>query len=273
VAVAVFAAPAQATILGPRAGHSPNADDIRTAYWVALVVAVLIVVAVHAFLLAALFRFRARRGRTPRRFAAGPGAFLRPAAPLAAVALGLFVFGIVMTSKTRQVQPTEPGGLGAQAGLVAEVNGLSVPADAKPLDISVIGQRWLWRFEYPGGRPGNKVFSYNELVVPVNTTVILHITSTDVTHRWFVPALDGQVDAVPGKSGETWFRADREGIYPGQSASYSGTSYAVMRAWVNVVSAPQYQRFVKQKRKQLAAAQGFVQRTVQKQAAPVGAAP
>jgi cytochrome c oxidase subunit 2 len=273
VALAAFAAPAQATILGPRSGHSPNADDIRTAYWVALVVAVLIVVAVHAFLFAALFRFRARRGRTPRRFVAGPGAFLRPAVPLTVATLGLFVFGIVMTSKTRQVQPTEPGGLGAQAGLVAQVNGLSVPADAKQLDISVIGQRWLWRFEYPGGQPGNKVFSYNELVVPVKTAVILHVTSTDVTHRWFVPALGGQVDAVPGKNSETWFRADREGVYPGQSTSYSGTSYAVMRAWVKVVSPQEYERFVKQKKKELAAAQGYVQRTVQKQAAPAGPTP
>jgi cytochrome c oxidase subunit II len=273
LALAVFAAPAQATILGPRGGHSPNADDIRTAYWVALVVAVLIIIAVHTFLLAALFRFRARRGRTPRRFAAGPGAFLRPTVPLALVAVSLFVFGIVMTSKTRQVQPTEPDGLRAQSGLVAQVNGFSVPSDAKPLDINVIGQQWIWRFEYPGGRPGNKVFSYNELVVPEHTTVILHVTSTDVTHRWFIPALDGQVDAVPGRTSETWFRADRTGIYPGQSSSYSGTSYAAMRAWVKVVSPQRYEQFVKQKRKQLAAAQNFVQKTVQKQAAPAEAIP
>ena len=76
--LAVFAAPAQATVFGPRAGHSPNADDIRTAYWVAIIVAALLVVAIHVFLGAALLRFRARRGRTPRRFAAGPGAFVRP---------------------------------------------------------------------------------------------------------------------------------------------------------------------------------------------------
>ena len=62
LALAVFAAPAQATIFGPRAGHSPNADDIRTAYWVAITIAALLVLAVHVFLIAAIFRFRARRG-------------------------------------------------------------------------------------------------------------------------------------------------------------------------------------------------------------------
>ena len=271
--LAALAAPAHASVFGPRASHSPNAHDIRIAYWVALIVAAALILVIHVALVAAVVRFRARRGRTPRPFAAGPRAFLRPAAPLVAIFVGLFVFGIVMVSKTRSVQGTGPQGLNAQGGLVAEVNGLSVPADAKPLDIAVIGQRWLWRFEYPGGRPGDRTFSINQLVVPVDTTVLLHITSTDVLHRWFVPALDGQVDAVPGHVSETWFRADRVGTYAGQSTEYSGTSYAAMRAWVKVVTPQQYQAFVKRKKKQLAAAQGTVQRTVQKHAAPAEALP
>ena len=221
----------------------------------ALIVAVVLILAVHLVLAAAIVRFRARRGRTPRRFSAGPGAFVRPAVPLVAIAIGLFVFGIVMASKARNVQGTGSQGLGAQSDLVAQVNGLTVPPDTKPLDINVIGQRWLWRFEYPGGRPGDRTFSYNQLVVPVDTLVILHVTSTDVLHRWFVPALGGQVDAIPGHDSETWFLADREGTYQGQSTDFSGTSYAVMRAWVKVVSPQAYQQFVKQKRKQLAAAQ------------------
>jgi cytochrome c oxidase subunit 2 len=273
LALAVFAAPAQATIFGPRASHSPNAHDIRIGYWVALIVAVVLIVAVHLVLAAVIVRFRARRGRTPRRFSAGPGAFVRPAVPLVAIAIGLFVFGIVMASKARNVQGTGSQGLGAQSDLVAQVNGLTVPPDTKPLDINVIGQRWLWRFEYPGGRPGDRTFSYNQLVVPVDTLVILHVTSTDVLHRWFVPALGGQVDAIPGHDSETWFLADREGTYQGQSTDYSGTSYAVMRAWVKVVSPQAYQQFVKQKRKQLAAAQLTIQNSIQKSAAPGAALP
>ena len=86
------AAPAGASVFGPRAGHSPNADEIRTAYWVAIVVGALLIVAVHVFLIAALLRFRAGRGRSPQRFTAGARAFVRPAAPLVAIAVGLFVF-------------------------------------------------------------------------------------------------------------------------------------------------------------------------------------
>lgn len=257
-ALAVLAAPAGATVFGPRAGHSPNADDIRTAYWVAIIVGAILIVAVHAFLIAALVRFRARRGRSPRRFTAGARAFVRPAAPLVAVAVGLFVFAIVMTTKARDVQATGPEGLGADSDLVAQVNGLSIPSGSPVLNINVIGQRWLWRFEYPGGRPGDRIFSYGELTVPVDTTILLHLTSTDVTHRWFIPTLGGQVDAIPGQDVSTWFRADETGTYSGQSTSYSGTSYAAMRAWVHVVTPQQYQQFIASKRKELTQAQDYV---------------
>ena len=266
-ALALFAAPAGASVLGPTAGHSPNADDIRTAYWVAIAIAALLIVAVHAFLITALLRFRARRGRRPRPYTAGARAFLRPAAPLVAVAVGLFVFGIVMMTQTRDVKATGSEGLGADSDLVAQVGGLSIPPDSHPLNINVVGQRWLWRFEYPGGRPGDRIFSYGQLVVPVDTTVLLHLTSTDVTHRWFIPALGGQVDAIPGEDIGTWFRADEVGTYHGQSMAYSGSSFAVMRAWVHVVTPRAYQQFVASKRRQLAAAQDYVEKKLHEGAA------
>jgi cytochrome c oxidase subunit 2 len=268
LALAVLAAPAQATVLGPRAGHSPNADDIRTTYWVAIAVAAVLAIAVHAFLIAAIVRFRARRGQAPRRFGAGPGAFTRAAAPLTVVAIGTFVFGIVMAGKARDVKSTGPEGLSASSSLVAQVGGLSLPSDAKQLTINAIGQQFLWRFEYPGGRPGDRVFSYGQLVVPVDTAIVLHVTSTDVMHRWFIPALGGQVDAVPGDTADTWFRADREGVYQGQSTLFSGSSYSAMRAWVRVVSPDAYRQFVTQQRSELAKAQAYVQQKVTQNAIP-----
>jgi cytochrome c oxidase subunit II len=273
VALALFAGPAAASLLGPREGASPNADDIRTAYWVAIVIAALLIVAVHAFLIAALVRFRARRGRSPKRFTAGARAFVRPTAPLAAIAVGLFVFGIVMMTKARDVRATGSEGLGAQGDLLAQVNGLSVPPDAKPLNINVVGQRWLWRFEYPGGRPGDRIFSYGELVVPVDTAVLLHVSSIDVTHRWFVPPLGGQVDAIPGHEAETWFLADEVGTYHGQSTAFSGSGYPTMRAWVRVVEPAQYEAFIERKSRELAAAQGYVQRKLQEGGAAATPAP
>jgi cytochrome c oxidase subunit 2 len=137
-----------------------------------------------------------------------------------------------------------------------------------PLVINAIGQQWLWRFEYPGGRPGQRTFSYGELVVPVDTTVLLNITSTDVLHTWWIPALGGQVQAVPGTTSETWFKADEVGEYSGRSTLFSGTGYPTMRAWVKVVTVPEYQAYVDQLGKDLAEAQGIVQRDQARQGAP-----
>jgi len=272
-ALALVAAPAAASVLGPRAGHSSNADDIRTAYWVAIIVAAVLVVVVHAFLIAALVRFRARRGRSPQRFTAGARAFVRPVVPLVAVVVGLFIFGIVMMSNARDVQATGPDGLNADADLLAQVNDLSIPPTARPLNINVIGQRWLWRFEYPGGRPGDRIFSYSTLTVPVDTPILLHLTSSDVTHRWFIPALGGQVDVIPGQDTATWFNADRVGTYSGQSMSFSGSGFAAMRGWVHVVTPQEYQQFIARKRAGLARAQKDVVKALGESSTTTAGAP
>lgn len=263
---------AAANVLGPRAAHSPNADDIHTTYWVMLIVATLLLVAIHVALIGALVRFRARRGRHPRRVVAGPRSIGLAAAPLAAVAVAIFVFGAVMSAQVEDVQPSEASAqsIAGSSGLVAQAGSLSIPSDAQPLRIRVVGQQWLWRFDYPLGDPGPPydVYSFNQLVVPVDTTVILDVTSTDVVHRWFAPALGGQVDAVPGQTNETWFRADEVGVYPAESTSYSGTGYPAMRAWVQVVSPERYQQFVSTQKREIAASQDFVIKSLKQPTAP-----
>ena len=246
--------------------HSPNAEDIRTAYWVMLVVTIILGVGAIAGLAAAVRRFRAREGAEPKRVVAGRGAMTRVAVPLGVVAIAIFVFGIVMTEKTTSVEPTGPDGLTAHATRLAQVGVEDVPVDdGAPLQINVIAQQWLWRFEYPTASDRediNTVFSYNELVVPVDTSVILNIDSTDVQHRWFVPALGGQVTAVPGEINTTWFKADEEGIYPGQATQFNGTSYPAMRAWVRVVSPDDYEAWLEQQTADIKEAQVAVQESV-----------
>jgi cytochrome c oxidase subunit II len=239
LALLLFAAPAGAAI-APDAAHSPNAEDIRTSYWVMLVVVVVLGLVLIAGLLLAVRRFRAGRDADadaePRRLTAGRGVIGRVGAALGAIALAIFVFGVVMTGDARQAEADD---------------------EAESLDIDVIGQQWLWRFEYPDSESETiaTVFSYNELVVPVDTTINLSIDSTDVIHRWFIPALGGQVEAVPGEIVETSFRADEEGLYEGQTTQFSGTSFPAMRAWVRVVSQEDYDQYVAELGENLATAQ------------------
>jgi heme/copper-type cytochrome/quinol oxidase subunit 2 len=273
LAFALLASPAHASLIAPEAPHSPNADDMSTAYWVTFVVTVLVAVALIGGLLAAVIRFRDTRGRVPARTVAGRGAMLRLTAPFAVLAAALFVFGIITTHEARTIETDDESAAAAAPVQLAQVGVKGAPpappvdeaagADptSEPIRIRTIGQQWLWRFEYPGNEPqGQRIFSYGELVVPVDATVILEVTSTDVVHRWWVPALGGQVDAVPGKFAETWFRADEEGLYEGRSTAYSGTAYPSMRAWVRVVSESEYEAHLQQLEDDLRAAQEAVER-------------
>ena len=304
----VAASPAAASIISPRTGHSPNASDIRTAYWIALAVAAVLGAAAVIALLVAVFRFRERRGAVPARLAAGRGFFLRAGAPLAVVAIGLFVAGVILTEDAKKV-PRAGTGAVASAAQTAQVGVKGVPSEALqqavetlhnttpangpiggvakggPLEIDAVAQQWLWRFFYPGGpgasggysatggRPGDRTFSYTTLTVPVDTPVVLNVTSTDVMHRWFVPALGGQVDAVPGHVSQTWFEADRTGTFPGQSTAFSGTGYSTMRIYVQVVSQSAYEAYLKREATDLADAQNYVDGVIQRGAVPGEGAP
>jgi cytochrome c oxidase subunit 2 len=266
LALAALPAVAHAVPFGPEEARSPNADDTTTVYWVMFVVAALIVVAVNTALIAAVVRFRARRGREPARTHGGRRIQPRAGAGLAVAAVGIFLLGVVFTTRVRDVEPSGPEGLQAASIRTAQL-GIEPPAgEPEPLRILVAGQQWLWRYEYPDG-----TFSFYELVVPVDTTVLLTLDSTDVVHRWSVPALGGRFDAVPGRDNHTWFRADEEGTYEGQSSAFSGPGYATMRARVRVVSVPEYEAWLEQQSADIADAQTAVQRRVQQLAGEAAA--
>jgi cytochrome c oxidase subunit 2 len=278
LALVLGAQPAAADGLGLPESHSPNAEGISTTYWVMIAITTVIIVVVNAALIAALVRFRERRGREPARFAAGRGALRPVIAGLAALALAIFVFGVIKASDVRQLEPTGPDGLSgdttAQVGIKGELPASlaqdeesatgeepiagSEPSETAPLEIDAIAQQWLWRFEYPGGQPGHRTFSYGQLTVPVDTAVVLNITSTDVFHSWWVPELGGQVQATPGDVVQTWFKADEVGRYEGRSTAFSGTGFPAMRAWVRVVSPTEYQDYVEQLSSDLTEAQGII---------------
>ena len=239
---------------------------MQTIYLVMLAVSALIVIAINVALIAAVVRFRARRGETPARGTAARGVVARVAGGLGVLALVLFIVGIVFTESIRSPEASGPDGLQAAATRTAQVNPDPPPTsdDAQTLTINVIGQQWLWRYEYPVKESDDQVFSpvfsYEKLVVPEDTTVILNVTSTDVVHRWAVPALAGKVDAVPGQYATTWFKADEAGeTYDGQSYQYSGPGYATMRTQVEVVTADEYEAWVEDQQRMITEGQQAVQ--------------
>jgi cytochrome c oxidase subunit II len=196
-------------------------------------------VAVNVALFYALRRYRGERGAEPRQVSGGRRIQFRVGAVLTAFAAILLIVSIVFTDKARETPATGPDGLQV--------------AHSEPLRIEATGQQWLWRYDYP-----NEAFSYYKLVVPVDTTVVLDLVSTDVVHTWFVPDLAGKRDAVPGKTNQVVFRADEEGTFEGDSATLSGQGYAPMRTAVEVVSPEEYEAFLKAQKANIQTAQDRV---------------
>lgn len=245
--------------LSPPDPHSPNADDLTTLYWVILVIGLVVLVAINGALVALAMRFRSARGREPRRLKVRRPAQVGTAGAFAVLALGAFVLGVIGTQNAKQVEASGPEGLQA-ASLITAQRSLDLPlvsAQNAPLEINACGQQWVWRYEYPDG-----TYSYYELVVPIDTAIVVNLCSTDVVHRWWVPGLGGKFDATPGESNSTWFKADQEGVYDGASYAFSGASYAAMRTRVRVVDVPAYQAWLDQQARDIQEAQDFVQQAL-----------
>jgi len=245
-------------LLGPETAHSPNADDLNALYWVVVILGTLLVLAINVALIGLVFRFRAARGRVPRRLhSRGPAQTIVGGA-FATLAVLLFVLGVAVTDNASQVDATGDQGLQASALRTAQRNiDLPTGGDTEPLHVNASGQQWIWRYEYPDG-----TFSYYELVIPVDTAVVVKLSSTDVVHRWWVPGLGGKFDAVPSQSNQTWFKADEEGSYDGASYQFSGPAYAAMRTRVRVVSVEEYEAWLAEQAAGIQEAQEFVQAQV-----------
>jgi cytochrome c oxidase subunit II len=116
------------------------------------------------------------------------------------------------------------------------------PAD---VTIKVTGVQWAWNVEYAKDSGG-------EIVVPVNKVVRVQVTASDVMHAFAMPSLGIKRDAVPGRLNETWFRANREGVYYGQCSELCGTNHAFMPAAIRVVSAAKYAEWLEGAKKKFA---------------------
>lgn len=217
LAGAATATPAQAIQLTPESPVTPNADTERTAYLFALILGVLLLLAINGAIVAAARRFRAERDDSePRRVRVGRGFNARLTGGLVVTALSLFTLGVLTTEGSTDEEPSSTG--------------------ADPIEISASGQQWLWRFEYP-----DETYSFHDLYVPVDTPVRLSVGSTDVMHRFWVPALGAAVDAVPGQTNEMTFTAEETGDFEGRSTRFSGPAFATMRIVVHVVEPAEYE--------------------------------
>ena len=118
----------------------------------------------------------------------------------------------------------------------------SAPAAADPIHITVEGHQFYWQFDYTD--TPDKARSIGTLHVPAGAVVDLKVVSPDVIHSWWIPALGGKIQAIPGRTNHTWFKATKKGSFEGQCAELCGAFHASMHAVVRSESQQAYQHYL-----------------------------
>jgi len=115
---------------------------------------------------------------------------------------------------------------------------VAAPPGKPGVVMDVTAHQWWWQVRYDGDPPSRQFTTANEIHIPVGVPVRVRLKSADVIHSFWVPALSGKTDLIPGQTNETWLEAREPGTYRGQCAEYCGVQHAHM-AFSVVADAPQ----------------------------------
>ena len=112
------------------------------------------------------------------------------------------------------------------------------------MHITVVGQQWWWEYQYDVDDDGEAdIFTANDLVIPAGQPIALTIQSRDVIHSFWIPALNGKRDAVPGRESPLQMQADEPGVFRGQCTEFCGLSHAYMRMRVVALPEDEYEEW------------------------------
>jgi cytochrome c oxidase subunit II len=118
--------------------------------------------------------------------------------------------------------------LGAMVWNAYTMAAISKPPRDPAIAIEVIGHQWWWQFRYKSGDPARIFDTANEAHIPTGEPVRLEVRTNDVIHSFWIPALGGKIDLIPGQTNVSWFEVGKPGVYRGQCAEYCGRQHAHM---------------------------------------------
>jgi cytochrome c oxidase subunit 2 len=237
--------------MGLQGAATPVMESIISFHNILLVIITLITLFVLALLLIIIVKFNARANPTPSRTTHNT------LLEVAWTVLPVLILTLIAVPSFRL---------------------LFTQLDIPPADVTVkaTGKQWFWSYSYPdaGGFefdslvlsdsernarqpvPPRLLAVDNEMVVPVNKNIRVITTGADVIHAFAVPAFGVKIDSIPGRINETWFKAEREGVYYGQCSELCGKDHAFMPIAVRVVSEADYATWLDQAKKKYASDNG-----------------
>jgi len=209
---------------------SPNAEGIRDSYYFVSIFVLGIFVLVEGLLITFVVRFRRQK-----RARFEDGAPIHGATKLE---LAWTVFPVVVLFLIGAFVFIELPGI---------KNIPAATAGEEQLEIKVTGRQFYWQYEYSNG-----VIAIDHMRAPAGIPVRLEVSApdSDVIHSWWIPALGGKIDAIPGTVNETWFEAQNPGTYIGQCAELCGLEHARMLASVEVMPEAEFTAWLDQRRQE-----------------------
>jgi len=205
--------------LSPRGPDSPQAAKIEDIYWLLLGITGAIFVLVEGALLIFVIRFR-NRGRS--RALEGPQIHGATRLELIWTAIPVVILAAIVAFVLVKLPGINSTGSARAAG--------------QELTVKVEGRQFYWNFIYPNG-----VIQVERMRVPAQRDIKLVINSEDVDHSWWIPALQGKFDAIPGKTNHLTFKANRTGTFKGQCGEFCGYDHAHMFADVQALPSSDFQ--------------------------------
>ena len=210
-----FAAPGG---LGPPGPETPSGQAISRLYWIVLGLCAVVFVLVETALILFIIRFRRRRD-TPES-AEGPQIHGNTRLEIIWTAIPAILLAALAIFTFTQIPAVQAQGV----------------ADEAHLTIRVEAHQFYWEYRYPGGE-----VTVDTLYLPVDEPVELRLTGMDVIHSWWVPALTGKMDAIPGRINTLRFVPDTTGDFDGKCAELCGVQHAFMPTTVTVLDQSEYE--------------------------------
>ncbi len=221
---------------------SPSGDvavQQRDLIYISMVLMLLIVVPVIIATLVFAWRYRASNAKTekdydPEWHHSTMLELMIWSAPL----LIIIALGALTWTSTHLLDPYRP--------LDRISKGRELPTNTQPLVVEVVAMDWKWLFLYPE----QGIASVNEMAVPVDRPIQFKITASTVMNSFFIPAMAGQIYAMPGMQTTLYGVINNPGTFEGISANYSGAGFSGMRFKVHGTDASGFDRWVQQNREQ-----------------------
>ncbi len=223
---AAFAAPGG---LGPPGPDTPSGQAISRLYWIVLGLCGVVFVLVETALILFIVRFRRRRD-TPES-AEGPQIHGNTRLEIIWTAIPAILLAALAIFTFTQIPAVQAQGI----------------EDESHMTVRVEAHQFYWEYRYPDGET-----TVDTLYLPVGEPVELELTGMDVIHSWWVPALTGKMDAIPGRINSLRFVPETTGEFEGKCAELCGVQHAFMPTTVTVLDRNDFESTLASQQEKLA---------------------